>query len=196
VPACAAVTWTEVLGSAGDATISSCGMLLQTTDTVRVTQGTQVAPWGIDGDFTVVVDFRDFAPNQVGGGFADAALVMENNDAILSGIITNDSTGATAGGFVIASVEPIGQVSPTDDPVATAGQSGTMTFTRIGTVGTVTVNSGGATAVESGVIGANRIFPFFQAVSGNGTVSITLSSIQLTAGSGTFQSDTFTCNGL
>ncbi len=169
-------------------------MRLQSNSTVRVAQGSLAAFSGIDGDFTLVVDFLDFAYSQVGSAFADATFGLENGGATLYGAITTGSSSAA--GYVIASVLPIGQVSPTDNTIATTGRSGTMTFTRSGTVGTIAVDAGGVVAFESGDIGSNTIYPFFETTSGNGSVSITIQSIQLSAGTGTFQSDAFTCNGL
>ncbi len=189
VPACAASLWTEVVGGTGDATISTCGLHLQSTATVRVEEETSALPDGLDGDFTLVVQFADFSANQVGSAFADADFALENNDAILSAAISN-------GGYIIASVEPPGQSSPTDQTLATMGHSGTITFTRSGSVGSVTVESAGVTAFESGTIGAKRIYPHFDASSANGSVSVTIRDVGVSAGTGTFKTDTFTCNGL
>jgi hypothetical protein len=189
VPDCPMKLWTPTssLGGGGG-TVTTCGLHLydQTrNDILLVYQGPVAKEATLNGDFTLTVSFADYSAS---GGFEISVHGYDGTEFYVA---------APVNGYEVASYWPAGAITPTDQTAAATATSGVATFSRVGTLLTATIDSGGAVASMTGAVSTGAFTARLGASSGTqGTFSVYVTAVDVMNSTGTFQPDAFHCGSI
>jgi hypothetical protein len=180
----ACTPWQRTGTGNGTAVVQN-GALTLDAPVTSSSSGVIVQQGALDGDFTLTATFDSFSTDATIGGMTLSLNVF--GGGLLQGQVQAARLGALA--------EPPGAGAMIDSPSVSGVTGGTLTFSRSGTQGTVTVAAAGVTATKSAAVGSGSAIVVLGVVATAGHhATVRLTGMTVNGNTGTFLGG-FGCDG-